>query len=871
MESLQTQRRPSTPNVKRNTQPTPLSTIPPVYFSEEFRLENPRIFDVVSERSEIVPPTERGMKMDTEANGELQRPPLRKTLAANVILQEKLSWYMDTVELHLIASISAASTSFFAALGSLKDLQSEAGESTLKIQNIRTDLARLDTDVAVTGSGIVRIRRKRENLRKFGNATAQLQRVVEGMTDCEDLADGGRHEAALDRLHRLKLLISGEADVPLSGAHSTETQRQAELLDLRHLKALEGVPDSIDLLLSRIGRGVEAKFLNMLVSDLRRHLQQVPQEDTLRRWADATQRSRGDNARLQSTFPSYAALDAHFYSELLSFLKLLNRANYTAPAISAFRDAIIREVKAVIRHPLPSSSDEDLDSVASVSTRGGRQMSQQEKSSILARNLRALDAGDAEHLLTKIYTGISEVLRRLRTQIKTLLDITSGASTSSAVDLRKSPPKVSNPAGFDRHPEVSHQPMNEERFYGSKGLNEVLDQSRFLGQAVDVAQAQIVKILKVRSEQTLHLPLGGFLRYFTLNRIFADECEVVSGDPGSPLKGVVNSHIAGYIQILSDTEKRRLAQTMESDKWEAVDFGDADNEMLTRVLNSMTKDPSDWIRSTRIWEQTNEGALPNANGILHPANGHGTAATAKVRSAIIDDEKYILVKSAIAGLQGIEHLEHLVAGIPSVTAEVATSIVEYLKLFNSKSSQLILGAGATRTASLKNITTKHLALSSQALSFMITLIPYVREFVRRHLHSASNSTLAEFDKVKRLYQEHQSGIHDKLVEIMSGRATTHVATMRKIDWDKDTGDESHAGATASMYMETLTKETSTLQRVLSKHLREPEVKMIVGAVFESYREQLGRAFEDAVVRSEAGKLRYDYPFPAKRQLWHKPG
>src|SRR5690606_12940454 len=36
--------------------PPPLSTIPSVYFDENFHLENPRTFDVVSERSEVVPP-----------------------------------------------------------------------------------------------------------------------------------------------------------------------------------------------------------------------------------------------------------------------------------------------------------------------------------------------------------------------------------------------------------------------------------------------------------------------------------------------------------------------------------------------------------------------------------------------------------------------------------------------------------------------------------------------------------------------------------------------------------------------------------------------------------------------------------------------
>jgi vacuolar protein sorting-associated protein 54 len=180
--------------------------------------------------------------------------------------------------------------------------------------------------------------------------------------------------------------------------------------------------------------------------------------------------------------------------------------------------------------------------------------------------------------------------------------------------------------------------------------------------------------------------------------------------------------------------------------------------------------------------------------------------------------------------------------------DIAPGLLESLKLFNSRSSQLILGAGATRSAGLRNITTKHLALSSQGLSFIIALVPYIREFVRRH--APSSPLMGEFDKVKRLYQEHQSGIHEKLVDIMSGRSSVHVNSMKKIDWD------AAAGNNVNPYMETLTKETGTLHRVLSKHLPEMTVMMIMDPVFRSYRDQWTRAFEEVTVRTEAGKKRY---------------
>lgn len=63
--------------------------------------------------------------------------------------------------------------------------------------------------------------------------------------------------------------------------------------------------------------------------------------------------------------------------------------------------------------------------------------------------------------------------------------------------------------------------------------------------------------------------------------------------------------------------------------------------------------------------------------------------------------------------------------------------------------QSILRAGATKTAGLKSIMARHLAFASQALGTIISLIPYIREYARRHL-SSTNPSIAEFDRTKRV-------------------------------------------------------------------------------------------------------------------------
>lgn len=142
------------PSPKRATQGLPpLTTIPAVYVDADFHLENPRTFDVVTERSEVVPPRPGTLgEKKVPANASAGAP--RKTLATHAILQEKLSWYIDTVEVHLIASISLASTSFSAALGSLREIHTEVADPVERVKALRKKLDVLDQEIAIHGDTV---------------------------------------------------------------------------------------------------------------------------------------------------------------------------------------------------------------------------------------------------------------------------------------------------------------------------------------------------------------------------------------------------------------------------------------------------------------------------------------------------------------------------------------------------------------------------------------------------------------------------------------------------------------------------------------------------------------------------------------------
>lgn len=165
---------------------------------------------------------------------------------------------------------------------------------------------------------------------------------------------------------------------------------------------------------------------------------------------------------------------------------------------------------------------------------------------------------------------------------------------------------------------------------------------------------------------------------------------------------------------------------------------------------------------------------------------------------------------------------------------------------------MILGAGAMRSAGLKNITAKHLALASQSLAIMIALIPKLKECISGHLTAKQTSHLTEFDRIVSDYKNHQGEIHAKLVAIMNERFAAHAKAMQAIQWDEE---ELQTGKNANIYMETLVTETVRLHKVLAKYLPVTDLKCVMSQVFGSFTTQLLEQIKQADIKTERGKNR----------------
>lgn len=156
-----------------------------------------------------------------------------------------------------------------------------------------------------------------------------------------------------------------------------------------------------------------------------------------------------------------------------------------------------------------------------------------------------------------------------------------------------------------------------------------------------------------------------------------------------------------------------------------------------------------------------------------------------------------------------------------------------------------------RSAGLKNITAKHLAMASQTVSVLISIIPYTRECLRRHLRAKQAIILVDFDKLKRDCQEHQNEIHAKLVAIMGDRLAVHCKTLQEIDWEKPSPTAEKPNA----YMETLIKEAGTLHKVLFKYLPGSALEVVMMQVLSAINSRLAEEYSRINLKSEDAKAR----------------
>ncbi|KAG8923036.1 hypothetical protein FRC00_006703 [Tulasnella sp. 408] len=373
-----------------------------------------------------------------------------------------------------------------------------------------------------------------------------------------------------------------------------------------------------------------------------------------------------------------------------------------------------------------------------------------------------------------------------------------------------------------------------------------------LSTATELANARASKVMSLRSAQHSQLPLQSFLEIFNLSWSFVVKCEVLTRRMVVGLRGVLVGQAKAWLMTFHSDRTSRLARAVEEEVWGQVEVSGASQRVVDVIVDAAVGNPKELIIITErdpLSETPQTNGAPN--GHSDGANGVTSPEKPSAKLLKIEERTYFVVAATMEVLELLMDYLKVIVNIPLLTTDAMSRIIEYLKAFNSRTCQVVLGAGAMRSAGLKNITAKHLALASQSLSIMIALVPYIRETLRRHLNPKQAVILVEFDKLKRDYQEHQNEIHAKLIAIMGDRLSVHCKSLSEIQWEQPP-----VKAGPNTYMEVLVKETVTLHKVLSKYLAEQSVELIMTQVFAAVNHRLSEEYGKIELPSQEAKTRY---------------
>ncbi|KAJ6630546.1 Vps54-like protein-domain-containing protein [Mycena sp. CBHHK59/15] len=828
--------RPSTPRASSSNVPLaqtpgrplpPLDVVPSVFFHSAFNLGDPRTFNAVTEQ-------------DSPDHDPAADP---TALSYSLPLLEKFSHYADTVEQHLVREISLRSASFFAALTNLHELQSESEECLDRISKLRTLLKDVDEQGAKKGLEVVRKGSRMRNLGKVREGVKFVGGVVEMTGVAKGLVAAGQWDEALGVLEDMERLWEGPTAIEPPTPAPTSATRSSSSIKVHgganvngngRLSSLPPMPEErpppSPVLPPPI---LPLSSLNAFAA-LPAHLRTLTMDITSSLSSELVSVLRVDLLERISTGSAGVSTQS-LKDRLRPLLQGLSRTKGVREATLSWREVALVEIRGLFDGCHIPAFDVEEEETRSPAPPGINGSGGSPKAG-LANHMRSMPHSEFLELIRAIYKSFLNAVEGLQTQGTAFLEVLEMIKS-------KSPPNISS-------------------------LRDEL--SDILASAAELSNTQAAKVIITRAEQHAVLSLPEFFAFFNDSWAFVVKCEVICRKMIVGLRGVVISQSKTFLQAFHQNRLTQSAKLVENEQWEQIDATPSIQHITDVLVDSAVRDVPELMvldpaAPAIPATSPSEASLPSlssstsltpasstnsVNGIppspsapaMRRANGSSQGKSAKTRLRI-EERTYSAVSATSEALALLVDYLRVIVNLGMLTTDTMSRVIEFLKAFNSRTCQVVLGAGAMRSAGLKNITAKHLALASQSLSIMIALIPYVRETFRRHLSQKQAVMLIEFDKLKRDYQEHQNEIHAKLIAIMGDRLSTHIRTFQTVDWSVPC-----VGVNA--YMTVLVRETVTLHKVLSRHLSVAVVEDVMAQVFAAINHRLSEEYAKLVLPNE---------------------
>ncbi|TPX56657.1 hypothetical protein PhCBS80983_g04395 [Powellomyces hirtus] len=890
-----------------------LETVPKIFMEPEFNLSNPHTFSFVCE------------------NNDITRPIPSDSTNTNGALQEKLSHYLDTVEIHLIKEISHRSTSFFAALANLQALHQETFDCVAQITALRKKLSNVSKTTTKKGLEVVRTKRRRGNLGVLYNGVKLVAEVRQTQPMIHILLDQGDYVGALDMIEHAGLVLRG-ADINGKDANDgsdravltqgvevvRNTSIVSQSLDLRRVRALASFSAQLLNMSRTMGSIMKSELVKIILADVREtvatmdaskvssRLNGAPASNWVKNMLSNTYTYTYSVASPVTTTIGAALIvgEERLKSRLLPLVLGLLRMDQLGSALQAYKEALLKEVKAMSKKYYPSLST--TDSYAALSSpQVGSPLTplsanpdkSQQTQSPLARQLRGMTFEAFFELLLMVYITLLHVLQRVTIVHEIVVLIVKEAQERGVVIGADSAKYLesyaattinadNNPTSPKAHPNKLRKNASEdEDEFGTSNTTLDLDNPTLMGaglaskeelaastdmmdsaqcstygqmisessdvlfSASDLAHVRCAKLIGVRSDQNAQLAPAEFFRLFGATWEFIVGGETLCGRMCFGLKGTLLSQAKAFINRFHEEKSKQIAHIVENEQWAQAEVPLDFQQLVLQYFQDLPPQSpiTDRVSSDESLDRHHstideDDASPSGAGLSGSMQSLN-ASEKNQRHLSIDRRKYNVVACVLLFLKMMTEYIQCMESIPALTTDVLNRIADALKLFNSRTCQVILGAGAMRSAGLKNISAKHIALAAQALAVIIAVIPHIKDRIQRYLPPKQHVLLGDFDRLLRDYKDHQSELYGKLISIMEDFCIAQSDRLQAIDWDNPDPSQFSSAEQASVAMLEIIKQTVTLH------------KNVMLGVFKAYNQCIGDKLKDVALFTGAGKNR----------------
>nr|XP_004660143.1 vacuolar protein sorting-associated protein 54 isoform X2 [Jaculus jaculus] len=709
---------------------TDLEQVPKIFTKPDFALDDSLTFNSVLPWSHF-----------NTAGGKGSRD-----AASSKLLQEKLSHYLDIVEVNIAHQISLRSEAFFHAMTSQHELQDYLKKTSQAVKMLRDKIAQIDKVMCEGSLHILRLALTRNNCVKVYNKLKLMATVHQTQPTVQVLLSTSEFVGALDLIATTQEVLQQE----LQGTHSFR-HLGSQLCELEKL----------------IDKMMIAEFSAYSHSDLSRPLEddcQVLEEERLVSLIFGLLKQRklhfleiyGEEMiitakniikeRVINKISQIEEIDTDVVVKLADQMRMLNFPQWIDLLKDIFSKFTIflQRVKAtmnIIHSVVLSVLDKNQ------RTKELEEISQQKS----AAKDNSLDSEVAylthEGLFISDAFGEGELA-------PVAMDTTSHRNASPNSDPCSSD-SVSEPEGTtDSSPSKEHTSasgttgdvdimISEDVKLTDLELRKLANNiQELLCSASDICHDRAVKFLMSRAKDGFLEKLNS-TEFITLSRLleaFIADTERICGRKSMSLLGALQSQANKFVNRFHEERKTKLSLLLDNERWKQAD------------VPAEFQDLVDSIADGKI-------ALPDKK-----------SASAEERKPaevlIVEGQQYAVVGTVLLLIRIILEYCQCVDHIPSVTTDMLTRLSDLLKYFNSRSCQLVLGAGALQVVGLKTITTKNLALSSRCLQLIVHYIPAIRAHFEARLPPKQCSMLRHFDHITKDYHDHIAEISAKLVAIM---------------------------------------------------------------------------------------------------------